>query len=180
MSDYIVWDGLYKRSLILDKNIRFKIDLHFHEDDEFMAEMYCESSLVFETDIPIYRYAQSSNQSAGRCKEIAQKRLESGLLAISYRQNAIKERCPNMDFPLEKYKYMRFVIGYLWGMLKSSCSYKEYRKAILQVKKTHCWPIKYKYIKIARQNYTIKRLVKTFLCNHPLCAYTLKKIYTRI
>lgn len=177
LSDYVVWDGLYKRSIILGKNIRFKTDLHYHEDDEFMAEMYCESSLVIETDIPIYRYVQSSNQSAGRCKEIAQKRLESGLLAVSYRQNAIKERCPNIDFPLERYKYMRFVTGYLWGMLKSSRSYKDYLKAIQQVKETKCWPIKYKYIKIARHDYTIKQLVKTFLYNHPLCAYTFKKIY---
>lgn len=177
LSDYVVWDGLYKRSLIINQNIRFKTDLHYHEDDEFMAEMYCESSLVYETDIPIYRYVQSSNQSAGKCKEIAQKRLESGLLAIYYRQNAIKERCPDMDFPLEKYKYMRFVAGYVWGMLKSNCSYKEYKKAIRQAKQTKCWPVKYKYNKIAGYNYTLKRLTKTFLYNHPLCAYIFKKIY---
>lgn len=174
LSDYIVWDGLYKRDLILSRSIRFKEDLHLHEDDEFMAELYCEAERVFEVNLPLYRYVVSSNCSAGKDPAIAEKRLHSSLLAIKYRQEAIKMRCPKMEFPLEKYKYMRYVVGCLWSLLHTPIKYKDYRNYALKFKELGCWPLQYKYIQVARQKITVSKIIKTFLCNHPLIAYAYK------
>lgn len=174
LSDYVVWDGLYKRSLIISKNIRFKEDLHLHEDDEFMAEVYCEATKVIEINLPLYRYVVSSQNSACHDSVIATKRLQSSVLAIDYRQKAIANRCPNEKFPLEKYKYMRYVAGCLWGLLHTKIDYVTYCDYIKQFKELKCWPIRYKYIQIARNKYTIKLIVKMYLCNHPRIAFLYK------
>ena len=177
LSDYIVWDGLYKRSLIVSQNIRFKEDLHLHEDDEFMAQVYCEASLVIEIDLPLYRYVVSSTYSAGKDYAIAIKRLHSSLSAIAYRKAEIRTRCPNIEFPLEVYKYMRYVRGCLLSLLKTEITYRDYCKYVLEFKQLGCWPIQYKHIKIARQQYSIKSIIKTFLCNHPRIAYLWKQCF---
>ena len=56
ISDYIVWDGIYRRTVIIENNILFKTDLCLREDDTFMGMLYCHANVVIATDLPLYRY----------------------------------------------------------------------------------------------------------------------------
>lgn len=174
--DNVVWDGLYNRSLIVDNNIFFKTDLAFHEDDVFMGEVYAESRRVIDTNLPLYRYLCDSQQSADTDEIISKKRIDSNLPAVKYRLQTIQSRCPDMFFPLEKYKHMRFVAGGLQQMIKANYSFDEFLAALSEYKQLGCWPISNRYIKIAQLRRSPKRLLKTFILNHPAIVWLIMKI----
>lgn len=176
ISDYHVVDALFKKLLINNNNIRFKTDLSLREDDVFMGEIYSVSNLVVNVDLPLYRYVRASKYSSthGQNKEKTRQLINSGILAVKYRKQAILEHCPSIEFPLENLKYMRYVLGSQIMMIKAGYSYDEYMEALYQFRKLGCWPLNYKWIKVARLSYSCKILVKTFLCNHPILAFLVR------
>lgn len=180
ISDYVIWDGLFLRSTISDNNIWFNEDQHLREDDVFMGKVYSVSNKVISTDLPIYRYVRNSNFSSTHNQNIERQRLliKSGYNGIINRSNFIKEHCPNQDFPLEKYKYMRWVCN---GKLAVSAkySYTEYKQILKDFKDLGVYPLSYKMIKIGRFDYSLKNylkwIIKVSLYNMPFLDYYLHK-----
>lgn len=168
ISDYHVVDALFKRELIVKNEIQFRTDLHLQEDDTFMGEVYSCAEKVISTDLFLYVYIHASAQSSTHHQnaEKTKKLIDSAKLAIQYRSEAIKRNCPNHEFPLEKYKYMRYVIGCQRSMVAAKYPYAEYKSVLNEFKKLGCWPISYKWIKVAQRNYTFKEILKTWYCNH--------------
>lgn len=178
ISDYVVWDGLYKRSIIEDNHIRFKEDLCLHEDDVFMSEIFSNCYKCLYVDIHLYRYICESANSSTHRQNIERQRLliKSSINAIIYRKQAIVKYLNDMPLPLERYKYMRYVFDAFNRM--HSCSYYTKDKFINIVKifiELDCYPLSYKWIHIAQKKYTFKIIVKTFLYNHPNLLFVLKK-----
>ena len=125
--DYLVWDGIYLRKVILENKIRFHTDLSLHEDDVFMGELYCHAKTVVVTDLPLYRYVEASKQSSthNQNKIKLRKLIESSYLAIKYRGNYIEGRFPEV-MSLERLKYMRWVCG-PQSAIEAGYSLKEYK-----------------------------------------------------
>lgn len=177
--DYLVWDGIYLRQMILDNNIRFHTDLCLHEDDVFMGEVYCHANKVVLTNLPLYRYICSSNHSSTHNQNRTKQRklIESGYLAIGYRQNYVRNYCPEA-LPLERLKYMRWVCPPKMA-IEAGYSISEYRQILSKFKDYGCWPLDYNWIHAARQDWSInariKNRIKTFLCNHPIIGYFIEK-----
>lgn len=184
LSDYYIWDGLFKRSVIEENCIRFDEDLHLHEDDVFMGKIYCVSSKVIVTDFPLYRYVKSSLYSSTHNQSQERNRIliQSGLLAISHRSQFIKEHLFSEVFPYERLKYMRWVCSPCQAV-EAGYSYKEYRQILEQFKNMKIWPVSYKWIKVARLDYSwkvyLKKILFTFLLNHPHISYPIAKMKSR-
>ena len=177
--DYLVWDGLYLRNVIIDNQIWFHTDLCLHEDDVFMGELYCHAETIVVTDLPLYRYVVASAQSSthNQSKERQRRLIESGYLAIGYRGCCVEQYCPEA-MPMERLKYMRWVCRPNMA-LEAGFSLREYKELLGKFKESGCWPLDYKWIHAARLDWSwrvrVKNRIKTFLCNHPGLAYLLLK-----
>ena len=182
--DYLVWNSLFRRSVIIENNIRFDEDLHLREDDAFMGKFYCFASKVVCTNLPLYRYIASSSCSSthNQSKERNRLLIKSGLLAIKHRSQFIKENLPGEKFPYERLKYMRWVCSPQQAV-SAGYSYREYRNILKEFRKEDVWPVSYKWIKVAGWDYSIKayskKIITTFLLNHPLISYPIAKIRHR-
>lgn len=179
ISDFHVVDGIFRRDVIVDNNIRFHKDMFLREDDVFMCEFYCHATTVISTNIPIYCYVRSSNFSSTSKggKQKIDKLIKSELQAILYRKEAIKIFCPGKVFPYERYKYMRYAFGCQNIMIKSGYySFKEYYKQLQKFKSEDAWPISYKTFNIKHYERNLKKIVKIFFCNHPRLAWMFKGI----
>lgn len=182
--DYLVWNSLFRRSVIVDNNIRFDEDLHLREDDAFMGKFYCFTSKVVVTNLPLYRYIGSSPFSSthNQSKERNRLLIKSGLLAIKHRSQFIKENLPCENFPYERLKYMRWVCSPRQAVA-AGYSYGEYRNILKDFRKEGVWPVSYKWIKVAGWDYNLKvytkKIITTWLLNHPLISYPIAKIRHR-
>ena len=174
--DYLVWDGLYKRSAILDNNIRFHTDLSLHEDDVFMGELYCHVNKIVITDLPLYRYIRASEQSSTHNQSVEKQRwmIESSLMAIRYRGKYVASYCPEA-MHLERLKYMRWVCQPKTAK-EAGYMLDDYKALLEKYKELGCWPMDYRWMHVARLNWSakvrMKNRIRTFLCNHPRFAYS--------
>lgn len=177
--DYLVWDGMYLRSVLMDHHLRFHTDLHLHEDDVFMGELYCHAETVVVTNLLVYCYVVASAQSSTHNQKITKQRMliNSSCLAIGYRGDYVMKHCPKA-MPLERLKYMRWVCQPKTA-LEAGYSLKEYKEILSEYKAYACWPVDYNWMHVAHMDWSwkirMKNRVKTFLCNHPGLAYGLLK-----
>ena len=183
ISDYHVVDALFRRSIILEKGLRFHEDLRLREDDVFMGEFYCNASVVVATDLPMYYYVRCSQFSSTHNLSIEKQRrlIESSYRAMAYRSDYVKKSYPEA-LPLERLKYMRWVC-LPHTAIKAGYSYDEY-KSILQIYKGYeCWPLDHHWIHVAGLDYSLKSVIKnrikTFLCNHPRLAFSIYNIHKK-
>lgn len=107
ISDYIVWDGIYRRAVIVENKVLFKTDLCLREDDTFMGMLYCHANVVIATDLPLYRYVSASNYSSTHNQSVEKQRrlIISGLKAAQHRGHYVQEHKPEV-MRLERLKYM--------------------------------------------------------------------------
>lgn len=179
VSDYYIWDGVYKAGLIKDKGIRFREDLRIREDDIFMVDFYCEAEHVIATDLKLYVYVIDSQHSATDKLAAAEKNnkiVESNVLAVGYRKEIVAAKCAGMDLPYEKYKCMRYVYEAGRTMLSAGFGRKEFTEVMHRFKTLGAWPLSYKWIPVAQYKYTLKRVIRTFLTNHPRLLYLVRKV----
>lgn len=175
--DFFVWNGLYLRDLIIQNNIRFHTDLCLHEDDVFMGEILCHTERIVVTALQIYRFSVLSNYSSTHNQSIKRQRqlIESCYHAIEHRSNYISKYYPKA-MPLERLKYMRWVC-FPKAAMKAGYSYTEYKQILNHFKEYDCWPLDYRWIHVAGLDFNtkirFKKIVMTFLCNHPRLAYLL-------
>ena len=126
VSDYHVIDGLFRRTLLMDNNIRFHNDLFLREDDVFMAEVYSKAHRVVSTDLPLYCYVVCSNYSHTQkmlSDERARKIVDSELLAVQYRYAAVADLANPIINDLERFKAMKYAFSSSIIMRKSGFSY---------------------------------------------------------
>ncbi len=173
--DYLVWDGVYRRDVVVNNNLWFHTDLHLHEDDVFMGELYCHANTIAVTDLCAYCYVVASAHSSthNQVEEKQRRLIESGCKAAKYRGNYVSKHCPEA-MPLERLKYMRWVCQPKTA-LEAGYSLQEYRDVLEKFKEYGCWPLDYNWMHVARLDWSwkirMKNRVKTFLCNHPWFAY---------
>lgn len=171
ISDYHVVDAVFKRSVIIDNNIRFQTDLHLHEDDVFMGMFYCHASKVVSTDLPLYCYIRSSDYSSTHHQSIERQRIliNSGYLAAQHRSEYVQAHYPEA-MPIERLKYMRWV-RQPKDAIKSQMTLAEYKAVLNEFRKIGVWPVQYKYINVsywwASWKYKMKLAIKTWMINHP-------------
>jgi len=181
LSDYVIWDALFNRSLIEKYHIRFDEDLHLREDDVFMGKIYSVSSKVICCDLPLYRYIQCSQYSSThrQSKERNRILIESGYWAIQHRSEFIKKQLPDAQFPLERYKYMRWVCSPRQAV-EAGYTFREYKQILKQFAELGVWPLSYKWIKIGGWDYSwqayLKKVIITILQNCPSLGYVVAKI----
>lgn len=181
ISDYIVWDGIYRRKVVIDHNIRFMTDLCLREDDTFMGMLYCHANLVINTDLPLYRYVSSSNYSSTHNQPIEKQRrlIMSGLRAAQHRGNYVSMHKPEVMY-LERLKYMRWVCT-IRNAISAQLTYKEYIALLNEFRKERVYPLEYAWIRVAGYDYAlkpyIKRIIQTFMINHPRLCYPFAKWY---
>jgi len=181
ISDYIVWDGVYRRTVILDNNIRFMTDLCLREDDTFMGMLYCHANIVIATDLPLYRYVSSSNYSSTHNQPIEKQRrlILSNLNAMRYRCHYVSKHKPEV-MKLERLKYMRWVCS-IRSAISAQYTYQEYRALLNEFRKENVYPLEYAWIKVAGWDYAIKpymkRVLQTFMINNPWLVWLPLKWY---
>ena len=181
ISDYIVWDGIYRRTVIIENNILFKIDLCLREDDTFMGMLYCHANVVIATDLPLYRYVSASNYSSTHNQSVEKQRrlIISGLKAAQHRGHYVQEHKPEV-MRLERLKYMRWVCS-VRNAISAQLTLKEYLALLDEFRKEGVYPLEYAWIKAAGWDYALKpymkRVVQTFMINHPRLIYPLAKWY---
>ena len=179
ISDYHVVDAVFRRSLIMEHNIRFRTDLHLHEDDCFMGMFYCHAAKVINTDLPLYCYIRSSDYSSTHHQSIERQRLliNSGYLAAQYRSAYVQAHYPEA-LPMERLKYMRWVVHPKIAM-EAQLSLAEYKDVLSEFRMLGVYPLQYKWISTiyfwAPLKYKFKTAIKTFLINHPRLAYAILK-----
>lgn len=182
LSDYVIWDALFKRSLLEENHIRFNEQLYLHEDDVFMGTVLGYAKNVIEVDLRLYRYVVASNQSATHRKtpENIKRLIDSSVLAIRARQSALTIACPNDEFPLEKYKHMRYAHGCIWTMLNNDFSDESIAEYLAKFRELGVYPLQYKWIKVGRMDWSKKNMfkfaLKTWICNHPKYYKLIKNI----
>lgn len=181
ISDYVVWDGIYRRSVIADNHIRFMTDLCLREDDTFMGMLYCHVNTVVVTDLQLYRYVSCSSFSSVHNQNVEKQRklIMSGLLATQHRSHYVKQHCPQA-MKLERLKYMRWVCTPRQA-LQAEMSYAEYRTLLKEFEKEEVYPLDYAWIKTAGWDYAwqpyIKRVIVTFFINHPAIGWRVMSIW---
>lgn len=184
VSDYVVWDGIYLRSLIEEHKIRFMTDLYLHEDDVFMGMILCHANVVISTDLKLYNYVCSSNYSSthNQCLEKRRRLIYSGLKAIRYRSQYVNLIYPNV-MKLERLKYMRWVCNINMA-IDANISYREYKLLLKNYKDLDVYPLDYSWIKVAGKANSfksyIKQLINTFFINHSWVGYPLMRFIIRI
>lgn len=183
VSDHVVWDGIYRRSVIVKNAIRFMIDLCLREDDTFMGMLYCHADVVIATDLPLYRYVSASDYSSTHNQPIEKQRrlIMSGLKAVLYRGGYVSARKPKV-MQLERLKYMRWVCS-VRNAISAQLTLKEYLALLDEFRKEGVYPLDYAWIKVAGWDYALKpylkRVVQTFMINHPRLSYPLVTCYYR-
>lgn len=184
ISDYHVVDAVFKRSVIMDNNIRFLTDLHVHEDDVFMGMFYCHASKVISTDLPLYCYIRVSDYSSTHHQSIERQRIliNSGYLAAQHRSEYVQAHHP-LAMPLERLKYMRWV-KQPKEAIAAQLTLDEYKAVLNEFHKIGVWPVDYKWISTihywARWKYKTKCLIKAWLINHPRVAYAVYGVKTKV
>lgn len=182
ISDYHVVDALFRTGTIHDNGLHFYTDLHLREDDVFMGAFYSVASQVVITDLPLYNYYTSSYFSSTHNQSIDRQRIliKSGLLAIRYRKAFIAARCPKQTFPYERLKYMRWVCT-IRNAISAQLSLQEYIAILNEFRKEGVYPLDYAWIKVAGWDYALKpylkRVIQTFMINHPRLFYSIAKRY---
>lgn len=181
ISDYIVWDGIYRRTIIVENNVLFKTDLCLREDDTFMGMLYCHANIVIATDLPLYRYVSASNYSSTHNQPIEKQRklIISGLKAAQHRGHYVQEHKPEV-MQLERLKYMRWVCT-VRNAISAQLTMKEYRALLDEFRKEGIYPLDYAWIKAAGWDYAIKpymkRVLQTFMINNPWLVWLPAKWY---
>ena len=181
ISDYIVWDGIYRRTIIVENNVLFKTDLCLREDDTFMGMLYCHANIVIATDLPLYRYVSASNYSSTHNQPIEKQRklIISGLKAAQHRGHYVQEHKPEV-MQLERLKYMRWVCT-VRNAISAQLTLKEYRALLDEFRKEGIYPLDYAWIKTAGWDYAIKpymkRVLQTFMINNPWLVWLPAKWY---
>ena len=182
ISDYHVVDALFKTSTIRENGVQFYTDLHLREDDAFMGAFYSVASQVVVTNLPLYNYYTSSYFSHTHSQPIDRQRIliSSGLLAVRHRKEFIAQKHPNKTFPYERLKYMRWVCS-LRNAISAQLTLDEYVALLDEFRKEGVYPLDYAWIKVAGWDYAlkpyIKRVIQTFMINHPRLCYPLAKWY---
>lgn len=177
ISDYHVVDALFLRDTIIKNSVYFIEDIFLHEDDVFMGMLYCHTSKVVVTDLPLYCYIRSSTYSSTH--NVSPEReldlIKSALRAVEERQNYIMGHFPEA-LNLERLKYMRWVCQPKTAFL-AGLSLLEYEYILKQFGNYGIYPLDYKWINIAHwyasPKTKLKLAIKTFLTNHPQIAYML-------
>ena len=175
ISDYVVWDGVYRRDVIVDNHLQFMTDLTLHEDDVFMGMLYCHAGKVIATNLPLYRYVVASNSSSTHRQTIEKQRklIQSGLLAVRYRSQYVQRYYPEV-MQEERLKYMRWVCA-VKTAIAAEMSIEEYMALLEEYHKEGVYPLDYRWIKIAGWEYMskayLKCALKTWMVNHPRVAY---------
>lgn len=175
--DFFVWNGVYLRDLIIKNDIRFHTDVCLHEDDVFMGEVLCHTERIVTTALKIYQFSVASDYSTTHNQNIQRQRrlIESSWRAIQHRSGYVGKLCPEA-MPLERLKYMRWVC-FPKTAISAGYTYKEYKELLNHFKECGCWPLDYRWIRVAGLDYDkrikFKRILMTFLCNHPRLAYLL-------
>ena len=181
ISDYIVWDGIYRRSVIVDNAVRFITDLCLREDDTFMGMLYYHANVVIATDLPLYRYVSASNFSSTHNQPVEKQRrlILSGLNAARYRGHYVQQHKPDV-MKLERLKYMRWVCS-IRNAISAQYTYKEYRELLNEFRQENVYPLEYAWIKVAGWDYAIKpymkRVLQTFMMNNPWLVWLPAKWY---
>ena len=184
ISDYIVWDGIYRREVIVNNNVRFMEDLSLHEDDVFMGMLYCHAMRVVATDLRLYRYVRASNYSSTHRQSIEKQRklIISGLKAVRYRGQYMQQYNPHI-MELERLKYMRWVCP-IKSAIEAEMSYSEYKSVLDEFRKEKVYPLNYSWIRVAGMDSSLKlytkRVIQTLLVNHPMLGWPLVKWYYRM
>lgn len=179
ISDYHVVDAVFRRAVIIENDIRFNTDLLLREDDVFMGMFYCHAQKVVSTNLPLYRYVESSSYSSTHNQSIEKQRrlIKSSYLAMEHRGKYVEQHCPEA-MPLERLKYMRWVCQPKTAMA-AGYSLKEYESILSRYKALGCWPVDYNWMHVARMDWSwkirMKNRVKTFMCNHPGLSYAFLK-----
>lgn len=184
ISDYHVVDAVFKRSVIMDNNIRFQTDLHLHEDDVFMGMLYCHATRVIGTDLPLYCYIRASDYSSTHRQNIERQRIliNSGYLAAQHRSEYVTQYYPQA-MPMDRLKYMRWVC-LPQEAIAAQLSLPEYRGVLNQFRALGVYPLRYKWISTiyywAPLRYKLKCAVKTWLVNHPGIAYLVSGVKCKV
>ena len=182
ISDYHVVDAVFKTSTIKENEVHFYTDLHLREDDAFMGAFYSVASQVVVTDLPLYNYYTSSYFSHTHSQSVERQRvlIQSGLLAIRYRKAFIATHCPNLFFPYERLKYMRWVCT-IRNAISAKFTLKEYKALLNDFRKEGIYPLDYAWIKVAGWDYAfkpyMKRVLQTFMMNNPWLVWLPAKWY---
>ena len=177
ISDYHVVDAVFKRSVIIDNNLRFQTDLHLHEDDVFMGMFYCHASKVVSTDLPLYCYIRSSDYSSTHNQSIERQRMliNSGYLAAQHRSSYVQKYFPDV-MPLERLRYTRWV-RMPKDAIEAQMTLSEYMDVLNRYRELGVYPMSYKWLNTifwwAPFSYKLKWAIKTWLINHPRIAYAI-------
>lgn len=183
ISDYHVVDAVFKRSVIMDHNIRFRTDLHLHEDDCFMGMFYCHAMKVVSTDMPLYCYIHSSDFSSTHRQSIERQRIliNSGYLAAQHRSKYVQAYYPQA-MPMERLKYMRWV-SQPKEAIEAHFTLDEYKVVLNEFRALGVYPLSYKWISTiyywASWKYKMKWVAKSWLTNHPEIAYAILRVARR-
>lgn len=180
ISDYHVVDAVFRRSLIMEHNIRFRTDLHLHEDDCFMGMFYCHAMKVVSTDMPLYCYIHSSDFSSTHRQSIERQRIliNSGYLAAQHRSEYVQAHYPEA-MHIERLKYMRWVRTPK-DAIAAKMTIAEYKAVLNEFRALGVYPLSYKWISTiyywASWKYRTKCVIKTWMINHPSIAYAMLRI----
>ena len=180
VADFVIWLGIFRRSVIADNHLRFFTDLSLHEDDCFMGMFYCHANKVVVTDLPLYCYFYASDYSSTHRQSIEKQRalIDSGWKAASYRKEYVSTHCPEA-IENECLKYMRWVCTPQMA-LEAQLTKEEYRRVLDKYRALGAYPLDYKWIKVAGYDYAFKpyakRAAKTFFTNHLWIGWPLAKL----
>lgn len=175
IADNVVWDGIYRRKMLIDNAIRFQTDLHLHEDDVFMGMVYCHAKKVISTNLPLYCYVRASEYSSTHRQSIERQRIliNSGYLAAQHRSAYVQDHYPEA-MPFERLKYMRWV-KQPKDAIEAKMTLAEYKAVLDEFSKIGVWPMQYRWINAiyywASWKYKLKCAIKTWMINHPRMAY---------
>ena len=170
VADFVIWLGIFRRSIIADYNLHFLTDLSLHEDDCFMGMFYCHAEKVVVTDLPLYCYISASDYSSTHRQPVEKQRalINSGWKAASYRKEYVSAHYPEA-IENECLKYMRWVCTPRMAM-EAQLTKEEYGVVLDKFRALGVYPLDYKWIKVAGYDYSFKsyakRAIKTFLVNH--------------
>ena len=177
IADYVVWDGIYRRTMLIENAIRFQTNLHLHEDDVFMGMVYCHAKKVISLNLPLYCYVRASSCSSTHNQSIERQRIliNSSYLAAQCRSAYVQAHYPEA-MTIERLKYMRWV-KQPKDAIDAQLSLTEYKAVLDEFRKIGVWPVQYKYINVSYRweplKYKIKQAIKVWLINHPRVAYFL-------
>lgn len=181
--DYVIWDGIYRRDLIINNGIRFQENLKLHEDDVFMGMVYCHARKVIVTNMPLYCYVLSSSCSwtHGRSEDRLRQLIRSSIEAARYRSGYVQQYYPDV-LPMEQLKQMRWVC-HPRDAYAANMSLDEYLNILDEYGQIGIYPLRYKWVNAAywyaSKKRKIKWIIKTYICNHPKLAYFILQLFKK-